>query len=121
MITHLRTNTVLCPVWYWFAMTNLNERIIFDRRSVRRYEDRPVAQHTLETVLTAALWAPSAHNRTTLAFCRCHFLRSAPRSSRWRWAVVSVLIFAADMSLMYEKMPVFLHAFRVRLALVLGA
>src|SRR4051812_5501896 len=48
--------------------TNLNERIMFDRRSIRRYQDRPVAQHTLETVLTAALWAPSAHNRQPWRF-----------------------------------------------------
>lgn len=48
--------------------TNLNERIMFTRRSIRRYQDRPVAQTTLETVLTAALWAPSAHNRQPWRF-----------------------------------------------------
>ena len=49
-------------------MTNLNESIIFARRSIRRYQDRPVAQQTLESVLTAALWAPSAHNRQPWRF-----------------------------------------------------
>ncbi len=49
-------------------MTNLNESIIFARRSIRRYQDRPVAQQTLENVLTAALWAPSAHNRQPWRF-----------------------------------------------------
>jgi coenzyme F420-0:L-glutamate ligase/coenzyme F420-1:gamma-L-glutamate ligase len=45
-----------------------NESIIFARRSIRRYQDRPVAQQTLENVLTAALWAPSAHNRQPWRF-----------------------------------------------------
>jgi coenzyme F420-0:L-glutamate ligase/coenzyme F420-1:gamma-L-glutamate ligase len=41
---------------------------MFTRRSIRRYQDQPVAQYTLETVLTAALWAPSAHNRQPWRF-----------------------------------------------------
>src|SRR5258708_8699926 len=49
-------------------MTNLNESIIFARRSIRRYQDRPVAQQTLENVWTAALWHPSAHNRQPWRF-----------------------------------------------------
>ncbi len=33
------------------------------RRSIRKYEDRPVPGDLLETVLEAARWAPSASNR----------------------------------------------------------
>lgn len=38
------------------------------RRSVRRYTDQPVAQALIERVLTAATWAPSAHNRQPWRF-----------------------------------------------------
>jgi F420 biosynthesis protein FbiB-like protein len=33
-----------------------------ERRSVRKYEDRPVSKELIRKVLTAAGWAPSAHN-----------------------------------------------------------
>jgi F420 biosynthesis protein FbiB-like protein len=46
--------------------------IIQHRRSIRRYEDRPIPRKVLEKVLTAATYAPSAHNRQP-----------------WRFAVVS--------------------------------
>ncbi|MFQ3672540.1 MAG: nitroreductase family protein, partial [Aggregatilineales bacterium] len=38
------------------------------RRSIRRYEPREVAQSTLEALLEAAVWAPSAHNRQPWRF-----------------------------------------------------
>lgn len=38
------------------------------RRSIRRYEDRPVAQELLRQLLEAAIWAPSAHNRQPWRF-----------------------------------------------------
>ena len=38
------------------------------RRSIRRYESRPVAREVVEEVLTAAIWAPSAHNRQPWRF-----------------------------------------------------
>ena len=38
------------------------------RRSIRRYESRPVAREVVEEVLTAATWAPSAHNRQPWRF-----------------------------------------------------
>lgn len=38
------------------------------RRSVRRYEPRAVPRQLLEQVLTAASWAPSAHNRQPWRF-----------------------------------------------------
>jgi F420 biosynthesis protein FbiB-like protein len=38
------------------------------RRSVRRYEARPVPRETVEQLLTAAIWAPSAHNRQPWRF-----------------------------------------------------
>lgn len=37
--------------------------IIQQRRSIRRYADRPVPEAVLERLLEAATWAPSAHNR----------------------------------------------------------
>ncbi len=43
-------------------------RIIFGRRSIRRYRPDPVPYELLERVLTAAIWAPSAHNRQPWRF-----------------------------------------------------
>jgi F420 biosynthesis protein FbiB-like protein len=39
------------------------------RRSIRRYQPRPVERPLLEKILTAATWAPSAHNRQPWRFC----------------------------------------------------
>jgi coenzyme F420-0:L-glutamate ligase / coenzyme F420-1:gamma-L-glutamate ligase len=45
------------------------QSIILSRRSVRRYQqDRPVPRDVLENILTAASWAPSAHNRQPWRF-----------------------------------------------------
>lgn len=41
---------------------------IMQRRSVRRYRPEPVSHEVIETVLTAAIWAPSAHNRQPWRF-----------------------------------------------------
>ena len=38
------------------------------RRSVRRYEAAPIDAATLDRILTAATWAPSAHNRQPWRF-----------------------------------------------------
>ncbi len=43
-------------------------RLIRSRRSVRRYEDRPVPAEILRELLEAARWAPSAHNRQPWRF-----------------------------------------------------
>ena len=43
-------------------------RLIRGRRSIRRYMDRPVDRATIERLLTAATWAPSAHNRQPWRF-----------------------------------------------------
>ena len=45
------------------------QRLIIQRRSIRRYTDRPVGQPLLEALLEAATWAPSAHNRQPWRFC----------------------------------------------------
>ena len=42
--------------------------VIKDRRSLRRYEQRPVPDATIESVLDAAIWSPSAHNRQPWRF-----------------------------------------------------
>jgi F420 biosynthesis protein FbiB-like protein len=42
---------------------------ILSRRSIRRYRPDPVPQSLIETVLTAAIWAASAHNRQPWRFC----------------------------------------------------
>src|SRR4051812_12747520 len=39
------------------------------RRSIRRYQDRPIDTALLEELLVAAIWAPSAHNRQPWRFC----------------------------------------------------
>jgi F420 biosynthesis protein FbiB-like protein len=38
------------------------------RRSIRRYQDRPVSSEVVAQLLTAASWAPSAHNRQPWRF-----------------------------------------------------
>ena len=47
--------------WFW--------QLIRGRRSVRRYLPDPVERALLEMLLTAAIWAPSAHNRQPWRFC----------------------------------------------------
>jgi len=44
-------------------------QLIQGRRSIRRYQNRPIAPAVLEELLTAAIWAPSAHNRQPWRFC----------------------------------------------------
>ncbi|MDX1662895.1 MAG: nitroreductase family protein [Candidatus Promineifilaceae bacterium] len=41
---------------------------LLSRRSIRRYEPRPVPDELVEQILTAAMWAPSAHNRQPWRF-----------------------------------------------------
>jgi F420 biosynthesis protein FbiB-like protein len=48
-------------------LTNLLE-IIASRRSIRRFLEQPVSPELLKTVLEAARWAPSAHNRQPWRF-----------------------------------------------------
>ena len=38
------------------------------RRAIRKYTDQPVARKTVETILEAARWAPSSHNRQPWRF-----------------------------------------------------
>ncbi|MBP6016963.1 MAG: nitroreductase family protein [Candidatus Promineofilum sp.] len=42
------------------------------RRSVRRYDSRPVAATLVDQLLEAAIWAPSAHNRQPWRFVVMH-------------------------------------------------
>ncbi len=39
------------------------------RRSIRRYQSEPVSRELINVLLTAAIWAPSAHNRQPTRFC----------------------------------------------------
>ncbi len=40
----------------------------FERRSIRRYTDQPVPPELITTILEAAIWSPSAHNRQPWRF-----------------------------------------------------
>lgn len=42
--------------------------LIKSRRSIRRYAQKPVPRETIERLLEAAIWAPSAHNRQPWRF-----------------------------------------------------
>jgi coenzyme F420-0:L-glutamate ligase / coenzyme F420-1:gamma-L-glutamate ligase len=44
-------------------------RLIRGRRSIRRYKRQAIPKVRLEQILTAASWAPSAHNRQPWRFC----------------------------------------------------
>jgi len=41
---------------------------LMTRRSIRRYKPDPVPREIIETLLTAAIWSPSAHNRQPWRF-----------------------------------------------------
>lgn len=43
--------------------------LIRGRRSIRRYQPRPIPRSLIERLLDAAIWAPSAHNRQPWRFC----------------------------------------------------
>lgn len=49
------------------AMSAVLEAML-TRRSIRRYTDQPVPDDTISTLLSAAVWAPSAHNRQPWRF-----------------------------------------------------
>jgi coenzyme F420-0:L-glutamate ligase/coenzyme F420-1:gamma-L-glutamate ligase len=64
-------------------------RIIRQRRSVRRYRDQAIDPAMLNTILEAATWAPSAHNRQPWRFCVVTTTESKARLSaamgeQWR-------------------------------------
>jgi coenzyme F420-0:L-glutamate ligase/coenzyme F420-1:gamma-L-glutamate ligase len=42
--------------------------VLLNRRSIRRYTSEPIPDEVLEALLTAAMWAPSAHNRQPWRF-----------------------------------------------------
>jgi F420 biosynthesis protein FbiB-like protein len=44
------------------------QRLVQTRRSIRRYTAQPVPPELVERLLTAAVWAPSAHNRQPWRF-----------------------------------------------------
>lgn len=48
-------------------MSDLSQ-LLQNRRSIRRYQPDPVPQALIEQMLTAATWAPSAHNRQPWRF-----------------------------------------------------
>ena len=48
--------------------------LLLSRRSIRRYQQKSVPQELVDKLLTAAIWAPSAHNRQP-----------------WRFVVISAL------------------------------
>lgn len=43
-------------------------RAIHERRSLRRYQEKPVASELIECLIEAGTWAPSAHNRQPWRF-----------------------------------------------------
>jgi coenzyme F420-0:L-glutamate ligase/coenzyme F420-1:gamma-L-glutamate ligase len=46
------------------------QRLLQARRSIRRYTPDPVPPEVVERLLTAAVWAPSAHNRQPWRFAK---------------------------------------------------
>ncbi|MCC6167773.1 MAG: nitroreductase family protein [Caldilineaceae bacterium] len=65
------------------------QRLVRQRRSIRRYTDQPIDRGLLEDLLDAATWAPSAHNRQPWRFCvvtggAAKQQLSAAMGARWR-------------------------------------
>lgn len=50
------------------GLTSNFQQIMLGRRSIRRYRPDPVPQSLIASVLEAAVWAPSAHNRQPWRF-----------------------------------------------------
>lgn len=48
--------------------TRVFEGLIKGRRSIRRYDARPIVRATVDVLLEAGTWAPSAHNRQPWRF-----------------------------------------------------
>jgi F420 biosynthesis protein FbiB-like protein len=61
------------------AMQGVFESLIKGRRSIRRYEAKAVEQRTIDSLLEAGSWAPSAHNRQPWRFA---VLTEAPARER---------------------------------------
>ena len=56
--------------------------LLAGRRSIRRYRPDPIATTTIERILTAACWAPSAHNRQPWRFALLRSLSWKDRLAR---------------------------------------
>jgi coenzyme F420-0:L-glutamate ligase/coenzyme F420-1:gamma-L-glutamate ligase len=63
MATHSKQRAVTLP-----TRTDTLAVLMRSRRSVRQYEDRPVARELIEEMLEAARWAPSPHGRQPWRF-----------------------------------------------------
>jgi coenzyme F420-0:L-glutamate ligase/coenzyme F420-1:gamma-L-glutamate ligase len=63
-------------------------QVIHQRRSIRRYADRPVERALIERLLEAATWAPSAHNRQPWRFA---VIQDKDRQERLAEAMNAVL------------------------------
>ncbi len=50
------------------SLSEIFYRLVAERRSIQRYQAEPIAAETLERILNAARWAPSAHNRQPWRF-----------------------------------------------------
>ncbi len=47
---------------------NQQQQLIFERRSIRRFADRPLAKEQIDTILDAGRWAPSGLNNQPWRF-----------------------------------------------------
>ncbi len=63
MTTHYEQRPVLLPV-----RTDTLATLLRSRRSVRKFQDRPVDRELVEEILEAARWAPSPHGRQPWRF-----------------------------------------------------
>lgn len=82
------------------------------RRSLRRYQQRPVSDELITQMLNAAIWAPSAHNRQPWRFA---VIRDAAHKDRLARAMGAKLradlavsgvpeaVIAADVNRSYER------------------
>lgn len=59
---------------------------IVTRRSVRKFDDKPVSKQDIQTIIKAAQYAPSAHNKQPWEFVVVDdkvFLEGLPRYQKW--------------------------------------
>jgi len=64
------------------SASELLYRLVSERRSIRRYESASVPAEVLERILTAARWAPSAHNRQPWRFATLTVFHGKDRLAR---------------------------------------
>lgn len=88
------------------------ENIIFKRRSIRSFEDKPVEPEKVERILRAGMQAPSAHNKQPWEFLvvtdkdkRDALSQMSPYAGMVAYAPVAIIVIGHPDSMTEKFMP----------------